>query len=927
MMQRPVGIATVLCAEIASHLRSDAHPHADAASHDVLERTVRTAADNQGGVTFPLGRGRACAAFQTASSAARAAIACQQALAAAASVESTLRVRMALHTGECERHDDAYAGAAVERAARLVAAAHGGQVLVSEHAALLLREAGAAFELVDLGSHRLRDLGRPELVHQLSVPDLRTSFPAIRSLDNPDLPNNLPVLLSAFVGRLDEIDEVHRLLDEARLVTLTGAGGAGKTRLALQAAAEVLDAARDGVWLVELASVRDASQVPAAVVAALEIRDADADAVELLVASLSAQRALIVFDNCEHLVEPCAKVIDAILRACPGVQVLATSREPLGLQGERVYRVPSMSLPDEDALTPSEARSSDAVSLFIGRAKELGVAVPYDDALLVASVCRRLDGIPLAIELAAARLTSLSVSELSERLDQRFRLLTGGTRSVMARQQTLQALVDWSYELLCPSEQTALQRLSVFAGPFELKAAEAVCALDRAEPVDDVVVVNLVHSLVEKSLVIAERTEGSTRYRLLETIRQYAAAELLRSEGDLGVLEARDRHADYFLAVARAAAPKLSGPEVGEWIRRLELDAANLRAAIAHLVEDRPLEVLELVASLERFFNLRAAVDVLGPTLTAVSKVDHGDRRSAEAAAAALISACVIIGWHLIGQREEMDASLRYVERAEQLARQVRRTDLEARALMYHAHVALYRGERESAAGYLRRAEQFARQCRSAPILCDVLVSSLHPLLVEHEGWSDAQVYERADEALRVATDAQDHTMVARAKFWYATQALGEERLDESRRLYEETLELTHEIGAYDGTTLNNYLIVCLAQDDYAAAISPLKVCLRRMRRSGFRSNPGDLLAAAACVATARGDAVVGAQLHAAADEIRAPAYATGELYRTPADERMEQRSVERSRTLIGQVEFDKAYEEGRSLTTGEACDLALAAV
>ena len=371
---------------------------------------------------------------------------------------------MAMHSTVSRDASDVSTDATVLRARHLASVAFGGQVLVSELTSQLLLGSPDPLTLHDLGVHRLRDLGPPERIFQLTAPDLRKEFPAPRSLDHPDLPNNLPTMVSPFVGRSSEIVRVLDLLADARLVTLTGPGGAGKTRLAVHAAAEWLDGATDGAWLVELAPVTDERRVTSAILAALDLPETDTDGLELLVQSLERQRPLLVLDNCEHLVDRVVKVVDRLLRECPGVRVLVTSREPLGLDGERVYRVPSLSLPGDDVLLLSEASGSDAVRLFLGRAAMVGAAIADDEGALVASVCRRLDGMPLAIELAAARLTTLSLTDLSDRLDERFRLLTGGARNVMARQQTLQALVDWSYELLNPAERSVLQRLSVFSG-------------------------------------------------------------------------------------------------------------------------------------------------------------------------------------------------------------------------------------------------------------------------------------------------------------------------------------------------------------------------------------------------------------------------------------------------------------------------------
>jgi predicted ATPase len=350
----------------------------------------------------------------------------------------------------------------------------------------------------------------------------------LRTLGNPALPNKLPAQLATFIGRDRELAEVRGLDASCRLVTLTGAGGAGKTRLGLQAAAELLDGTGDGVWLVELAAVWDSDAVASAISAALGLAGLPGKpALAGLLEALAFQHVLIVLDNCEHLIDACAKTVDAILRRCPGVYLLATSREPLGIGGETIYRVPSLSLPGPDDGDP--AGSGDAVALFVQRAKEQGVDLSADTqtVLLLDSICRRLDGLPLAIELAAARLRSISLNGLRDRLDQRFRLLTGGSRAALERQQTLRATVDWSYSLLNGPEQSLLRRLSVFAEGFDLDASEAVCGAGHLDVTD------LLGSLVDKSLVMAEPAGGALRYRLLETIRQFAAERLVEAGEDL----------------------------------------------------------------------------------------------------------------------------------------------------------------------------------------------------------------------------------------------------------------------------------------------------------------------------------------------------------------------------------------------------------
>jgi len=564
------------------------------AAHDGRE------VDTQGDAFF--------AVFSSPTACVAAAMEMQRALAAHAWPGGEhVRVRMGVHTGEAEKTAAGLVGLDVHRAARVAAAGYGGQVLLSGTAAALVRDAlppGAA--LADLGVHRLKDLGRPERIFQLQAAGLQARFPPLRSLGNPALPNNLPAQLAAFIGRERELSEVRALVESSRLVTLTGAGGCGKTRLSLQVAAGLIDGSGDGVWLVELAAVYDEDGVALAICQALGIAaQPGRAALDTLLDALALQDVLIVLDNCEHLIGGCAKTADAILRRCPRVHLVATSREPLGIGGETIYRVPPLSLPGPGESGSSAAGSSDAVALFIDRARAQGTGLSVDEATapLVVSICQRLDGLPLAIELAAARLRSLSLRGLADRLDQRFRLLTGGSRTAPERQQTLEATVDWSYSLLHGAEQLLLGRLSVFAEGFDLDAAEAVCGFGDIEAFD---VAGLLGSLVDKSLVVAEPAGEALRYRLLETIRQFAAERLAESGGDQAAAVAA-AHGAHYLSVAETAAPHLTGPGQGSWLARLDTDQANLRRAAAHAASrpDGTEQVLHFGVALRRYWMAR----------------------------------------------------------------------------------------------------------------------------------------------------------------------------------------------------------------------------------------------------------------------------------------------------------------------------------
>lgn len=595
-MNVPTGTVTFLVTDIEGSTQLwEQRPEAMRAAlarHDVLLR--QAIADNSGVVFKTIGDAF-CAAFGTAPDALNAAFAAQCALQAEPWPDAlALAVRMALHTGAAEYRDNDYFGQPLNRAARLLAAGHGGQVLLSDVAHDLTRDfLPPSAGLKSLGEHRLRDLGRPEHVYQLLHPDLPSEFVPLKSLDNPALPNNLPQQVTSFIGREKEIEAVKSLLGKTQLLTLTGSGGCGKTRLALQVAAEVLESFPDGAWSVELAALADPALVPQSVAQALNVSEAAGKPLlQTLVDYLKAKHLLLVLDNCEHVLEACARLADALLRNCPLVQMLASSREALGIAGEQTYRIPPLSLPDARQMQTVESVTQyEAVRLFIARALSVQpqFTITNANAPALAQLCVRLDGIPLAIELAAARVRSLSVEEINGKLDNRCRLLTGGSRTALPRQQTLRALIDWSYDLLNAQEKVLLCRLAVFAGGWTLEAAEAVGIGDEVEEWE---VLDLLTSLADKSLLVAEQEQGQTRYRLLETIRQYARDRLIES-GD--VEKVRERHQAFFVAFAEEAAPHLRGREQAAWIHRLETEHDNLRAALEWRSDEASLRMVGVI--------------------------------------------------------------------------------------------------------------------------------------------------------------------------------------------------------------------------------------------------------------------------------------------------------------------------------------------
>ena len=574
----PVGTITLLMADLegSTALWESAREQmaGSIARHDEI---VSQALARFGGVR-PKDQGEGdsfIAAFSRASDAVACALEIQINLERQVWEDTPLHLRIALHTGEVQLRDVGnYIGQTVNRAARLRSTAHGGQTVLSQATyELVVDKMPSDATLKDLGTHRLRDLTRAEHIYQLSHPALTDDFPPLRSLDTH--PHNLPIQLSSFVGREQVIEQIKRQLSETRLLTLSGSGGCGKTRLALQVAGEVMDDFPDGVWLAELGSLVQPSEVQAAVAGVLPVPVAQQQpSLEKVARAIADKRMLIILDNCEHVVEACARAAEILLKSCPGIAVMATSREPLQIPGETSWRVPSMVLPEETVPPTIESLAQyEAVQLFIERAMKArpNFLVTNDNAPAIAGICQRLDGIPLAIELAAARVRMLTPDQIADGLSDRFRLLTAGARTAMPRQQTLRASVDWSFDHLTEREQILFRRVGVFTGGFTLTACEEVCSGNGLESNE---ILDVLSQLVEKSLVAVEGE--ASRYRLLETVRQYALERLSESEEEQTT---RVRHRDFYMWFSEKVIEETWGRDHERRKLLLSTEQANLYAA------------------------------------------------------------------------------------------------------------------------------------------------------------------------------------------------------------------------------------------------------------------------------------------------------------------------------------------------------------
>jgi predicted ATPase len=804
---------------------------------------------------------------------------------------------MGAHVGEVTEGASGLVGLELHRAARIAAVGHGGQVLLSSAAAALVRNGlppGAS--LRDLGEHRLKDLGRAEQIFQLEHEDLQHEFPPLRSLDNPALPNNLPAQSSNFVGRDGELAELRSLVGTGRLVTLTGAGGSGKTRLSLQVAAELLDGSGDGVWLVELAAVTGDGSVASAICEVLGIaKDPGSEPLETLLNALGPQNSLLVLDNCEHLLGDCAKVADAVLRRCPHIHLLATSREPLGIGGEVLFRVPSMSLPERDP-AGDVSTDSDAVNLFVDRATSQGVDISLDanTGPLLASICRRLDGMPLAIELAAARLRSMSLNDLSNRLDQRFRLLTGGSRSALPRQQTLLATVEWSYSLLNQPEQTLLQRLSLFADGFDLQAAEAVCGFGNIDVFD---ITNLLGSLVDKSLVVTEQSGKTIRYRLLETIRQFSVDRLIETataEADA----VADAHCAYYLHLAEEALPHLRGPQQGEWFAELDGEVANLRKAMEHAAAepDATALLLRFCVALSRYLWVRTPPDDI--TRLFISALE-----SDEASDDPGLLGNALVGAALICRTIDVKMARSLGEKGVAVARQLGDTRMLAQALSMVCSASYFAGDLAGgrAAGFeaveLARTlddDQTRAQCVGLFLMCEMV---LNP----------GDVVSLFNEAVTYCERAGDHWLASILFNNAGVQALQEGDTVSARAFLERSTQAGLMVNSVRINALVNMGWVLRAENEPNEARSALNEALRRSRRSGSRNAMAYSILGLACLATDAGDWHQALELHGTAQGYLD---ALGEQWQSPETE-YRQASLDAARAHLGPDEFTTAYDQG----------------
>ena len=908
-MGLPQGTVTFLFTDLEGSTRLwEEHPQE---MRDALARhntIVRTAVESHNGVVFStMGDGMA-AVFASARDAIVGVLAAQVELTATdwGDVTGPLAARMGLLTDEGILGGEHYLNQPLNRCARLMAAGHGGQALVSGATEMLVRDAmPEGCGLLDLGEHRLRDLARPVRIFQMTAPGLRSEFPPLRSLDA--FAGNLPVQLSSFVGRVDELAELATAMQRSSLVTVIGAGGVGKTRLALQAAADQLPSLRDGAWLCELHAA-DEETMAQAILAALRVRPRPGISLAAsIVEFLRIRSILLVLDNCEHLVSAAAALAADILRSCQGVRILATSRQALGVDGEQVFGLRPMSLP-APAAGMAAVGASDAVSLFVQRASAArnDFSLSPSNVAAVGEICRRLDGMPLAIELAAARVTAMRPAEIAGLLDERFRLLTRGRADAAGRHQTLQAMVKWSYALLSEVERHVFDCLGVFPASFDAAAAADVagaCGLQRWDILDSLT------ALVGKSMVAEEEgPDQTTRYRLLETMRAYARQQLAAT-GESGRLQRR--HAEHYAAFAEQAGPELLGPQQLDWQRRIRAELDNLQAAgsLASAGNDQTRQLaFRIVAALAFAASSgRGTVGVWAErALPHISTCPSGLRSRVIAAAA---WSAYWAGGLELAQRRAEDA-LRHPASSNPDSLGL------LRALLARTYAQT--GQPERGVGIAREGRQ-----ESAKRGVEVLVGYF--LAMEALAWTaagdSAAGRQPAMEAVEIARQVRNPALSATAAYTAAT-AIWPDEPQTALTLIEDSLILSR-AGAMDsihGFALSLAGAIRARNGDLPGALTVLQEATVQLHGDGNRLGLGTTLQRAAAVLARLGEAEPAAVLAGA--NLAHSALSVVNIYR---DERLEfDEAQAAARRALGEAAYSMALGQGAAMNDDEVADYAL---
>ena len=874
MSDLPTGIVTFLFTDIEGSTKLAQEYPVDMpvllARHNGI---LRHEIEARNGFVFQVVGDSFCASFHQASDAVQAALEAQQRLQNESWSPAPIKVRMGIHTGaaqlEADARENPYKGyATLALAQRIMSAGHGGQILISESTHQDIQDTlPAKVQLKDLGERRLKDVLRIEHLYQLSSPNLASEFPALKTLDLFN--HNLPAQLTSFIGREKEMDEVKNLIAGNRIVTLTGSGGAGKTRLSLQVAVECLNQFSNGVWLLELAPITDPALVPQTLLSIFNLReDSHRTTVEVLMEYLRAKNMLLLLDNCEHLIEACAPLSERLLQACPNLKILASSREALGIAGEISYRVPSLQAPNPAELPPlEELGKMDSVRLFMDRAttSKPDLTLTEDNASFIAQICFRLDGIPLAIELAASRVKALTPEQIASRLDDRFRLLTGGSRTALPRQQTLRAMIDWSYSLLSEDEKTLFRRLAVFVGGWTLEAAESVCRVDNS----GLDILDLLTRLVDKSLVLITESVSGMRYHRLETIRQYSREKFFETDE---VEALRDRHLNYFVQFAEQADENLKGSEQLTWQKLMSAEQDNLRAALEWGFSKNPYSALRIVGAANLFWTAAGySAEGFRWTQKALEQVQQNPfTRGTTAEQRQVARAKALRGLtRLYLSLGDNAKAKRTAEESVAIYRRSKDRRGLSFALVILAYPLEFLGERELAEAILKESYLIARGEKDIYVMCRALNMLARVTIALRHDLDKAQ--KCIDESLRRAREAGLRSQEAQAQEVAATIALHRNNHDEARRRYNESVKLYQEIDARFNVILEKSNLAHMERKlgNHAAALEHYRETILAFRDMGQSGAVAHQLECFGFIATEQDQKERALRLFAAANALR----------------------------------------------------------
>jgi predicted ATPase/class 3 adenylate cyclase len=937
MNDYPSGTVTFLFTDIEGSTKlaqeyPDAMPFLLARHNEILKQAIEA----HNGFVFQLVGDSFSASFHQAKDALHAALEAQRLLHNEVWEPAPVKVRMGIHTGQADVQENGdYQGyLTLSHVQRLMSAAHGGQVLISFATQELVHdELPEGVTLRDMGTRRLKDVLRPEHIYQLVIADLPRDFPPIKTLDL--FLHNLPAQMTSFIGREQERAEIKQILSTHRLVTLTGSGGAGKSRLSLQVGMESLPQFPDGVWLVELAPVTDPALVPQTLLTTFNLReDRHRSVLDVLIDYLRVKTLLLVLDNCEHLIEACAQTSDALLQACPKLRVLASSREALGISGEVAYRVPSLNTPNPEQLPAlDQLEKADSIRLFIERAATAkpGFMLTNVNAFSLAQICFRLDGIPLAIELAASRIKVLSPEQIAARLDDRFRLLTGGSRTALPRQQTLRAMIDWSYSLLSQPESSLFRRLAVFVGGWTLEAAESVCAGIGPDDIQPYDILDLLTRLVDKSLVVIEESEGESRYHRLETIRQYSREKFFETDE---VEAVRDRHLDFFVQFAELVDKKLKSRDQLLWHRRMSIEQDNLRAALEWGLNKDPDGALRIAGAANLFWTAGGySAEGFRWTQRALEQVEHTaipDKITNEQRLVARAKALCGLTRLYLSLGDNANAK-RAAEESVALYRQSQDPRGLAFALIVLAYPLEFLGEREQAEAGLQESYSIARSEKDTYLICRSLNRLAHVIVDLYHDLHLSQGY--VEESLRLAREAGLRSQEAQACEILGFIAIHRNDYDAARAYLNESASVYEDIGATFNVILEKSNLAHLERrlGNYTRALEYYRETITAFRDMGQTGAVSHQLECFGFIALAQNQNQRSTPQGGSADERALQLFAAANALReksntpmTPDEQAYFDEQLKSLRENMDLAKFDAAWSRGYAMKMERAIELAL---